>query len=348
MIKIAICDEDTKCIKKLHDLLVKITFSYSDIEIYHFENGDDLLEAIHKEQFAVDLLFVEINMKQTDGFQVAEWIRKHNMDMDIIFMSNSKEDVYEGYMYKAFAYYVKPIKEELLKKDIVRYLEERNYIAEILNINTKSKELHIPIHKIIYFKSEKRRVTAYMLTGEQSFYAKLDDVEEMVKGRGFFRCHQSYLVNSSLVDSYGRKEISAQGISIPMSRKYYEDMEIREEDSTYVRIHRSIAMNQKRGGAIVFVKGQLLGTILWIQCDKEITVGRNGTSADVVVHEKRISRLHCGIRYNSESNNYTVIDYSTNGIYRADGERIHAEDGICMNPGEEIWLGNNENIIRLG
>lgn len=348
MIKIAICDEDINSVKKLHDLLVKITFSYSDIEICHFQNGEAVIDAIQKEKLAVDLLFVEINMKQIDGFQVAERIRKHNIDMDIIFISNSKDYVYEGYMFKAFAYYVKPVKEDLLRKDVIRYLEERNYITENLTINTKSRELHIPIHKIVYFKSEKRRVIAYMLTGEQSFYAKLDDVEKMVEGRGFIRCHQSYLVNGNLVDSYGRKEIIAQGMSIPMSRKYYEDMEIREDDSTYIRIHRSIAMNQKRGGAIVFVKGKLLGTILWIQCDKEITVGRNGASVDVVVNERRISRLHCGIRYDSETDSYRVVDYSTNGIYRADGERIQAKDGVCMNAGEEIWLGNSENIIRLG
>ena len=348
MLKIGICDEDINSVKRLHDLLVKITFSYSDIEICHFENGEAVIDSIQKEQFAVDLLFVEINMNQKERFRIAEWICRRNIDVDIIFMSDSKDYVYEGYMYKAFAYYVKPIKEEILKKDVIRYLEERNYIAEVLTINTKSKELHIPIHKIIYFKSEKRRVTAYMLTGEQSFYAKLDEVQKMVEGRGFVRCHQSYLVNSNFVDSYGRTEIIVQGISVPVSRKYYEDMEIREDDSTNIRIYRSLAMNRKRGGAIVFVKGKLLGTILWIQCDKEITVGRNGATADVVINEARISRLHCGIRYNSETDNYSVIDYSTNGIFRSNGERIQAKDRICMSVGEEIRLGHSENIIRLG
>lgn len=348
MLKIGICDEDKYSVEKLHDLLVKITFSYSDIEICHFGNGQEILDKIHANEFAVDLLFLEIHMQKIDGIQVAEFIRKHDIDVDIIFLTNIVKHIYEGYMYKAYAYYPKPVKEELLKKDILRYIEERKSIIESLTINTKSREIHIPIHKIIYFKSEKRRVTACSLIGENSFYAKLDDVEKLVQGRGFIRCHQSYLVNSNMIDSFGRTEIIAQGISLPMSRKYYEDMEIREGNFNDVRIYRSLAMNQKRGGAIVFVKGKLLGTILWLQCDKEITVGRNGIHSDIVVNEKVISRLHCGIRYNSQTDNYTIIDYSQNGIYRANGERMVAQVGICMNAGEEIWLGNSENVIRLG
>ncbi len=348
MLKIGICDDDKYSVQKLHDLLVKITFSYSDVEICHFENGQAVLEAIQTEQFAVDLLFLEIQMQKTDGIQIAEFIRKHDIDVDIIFLTNSIQHIYEGYTYKAYAYYLKPVKEELVKKDILRYLEERKSISETLTINTKSREIHIPIHKIIYFKSEKRRVTAYSLIGESSFYAKLDDIEKMIQGRSFIRCHQSYLVNSNMIDSIGRTEIIAQGISIPMSRKYYEDMDVRDEDSTYVRIHRSLAMNQKRGGAIVFVKGKLLGTILWIQCDKEITVGRNGMNSDVVVNEKTISRLHCGIRYNSQTDNYTIVDYSQNGIYKANGERMIAKEGVHVNAGEEICLGNSDNVIRLG
>lgn len=348
MIKIGICDEDVVFSEKLHDMLVRITFSDSDVEICHFENGEEVLEAIRTDNFMVDLLFLEVHMKKIDGIQIAEFIRKHEIDVDIMFLSSSKQYIYEGYTYKAYAYYIKPIKEELLKRDIVRYLDERKRIEESLTINTKSKELYIPIHKIIYLKSEKRRVIAYTLIGEYSFYAKLDDIEEMVKGRGFVRCHQSYLVNRNMIDSVGRTEIIAQGISIPMSRKYYENMDVREEDSTFVRVHRSIAMNQQRGGAIVFIKGQLMGTIMWIQCDTEITVGRNGAKSDIVVNEHLISRLHCGIRYNSQTDDYTVFDYSQNGIYKANGERILATEGIYLNAGEEIWLGNSDNIIKLG
>lgn len=348
MIRIGICDEDEKSTERLHDLLVKIIFSICDVEICHYKKGEDVLAAIRDEQFAVDLLFLEINMEKIDGIKIAEFIRKHDIDVDIIFLTSSKNHVYEGYIYKAYAYYLKPIKEDILKRDILRYLEERRNLDESLTINTKSKEIHIPIHKIIYFKSEKRRVTAYTLIGEHIFYAKLDDIENMVKGRGFVRCHQSYLVNRNMIDSIGRTEIVAQGISIPMSRKYYENMNVRTEDSAYVQIHRSLAMNQLRGGAIVFVKGILLGAIMRIQCDTIITIGRDGKHSDIVLNDRIISRLHCGIRYNSESDDYTVFDYSQNGIYTANGEKIIADGGICMKAGDEIWIGNKENVIQLG
>lgn len=104
-------------------------------------------------------------------------------------------------------------------------MEERDKCSDCLNINVKGKEQRILLSKVIYFESEKRKVIAHMLTDEISFYAKLDEVEELVDGKGFMRCHQSYMVKRNMIDSIGRTEIVAQGFSIPMSRKYYENIE---------------------------------------------------------------------------------------------------------------------------
>jgi hypothetical protein len=212
----------------------------------------------------------------------------------------------------------------------------------------KGKEQRIPLNRVIYFESEKRKIIAHLLTEDISFYAKLDEVEKLIEGKGFVRCHKSYMVNQSMIDSVSRTEITVQGIQIPMSRKYYESMGIDAEDESALRVTHSLAMNQDKSGAIVFVKGKLVGTIIRIWSDKEIHLGRDAGSSDIVLNDAKISRLHCSIVYHSESGDYTVCDHSKNGVFSGDGQRLPKEEEIHIAEGEELWIGDRENVIRLG
>ncbi|MDE6760068.1 MAG: LytTR family transcriptional regulator DNA-binding domain-containing protein [Lachnospiraceae bacterium] len=348
MLRIGICEDEEAVREHLHSMLVKVLFAHTDIEIQNFTDGDEVIEEIKHKNFFVELLFLDIHMKRVDGIKTAEFIRRHGIDVDIIFLSKSGKYVFEGYTYKAFAYYLKPVSEKMLTRDLLRYLKERRELPECLNISTKSEEIYIPLNKIIYFKSEKRRITAYTLTGEMIFYKRLDELEELVKDKGFMRCHQSYMVNRNMIDAIGRKEIIVQGIPVPVSRKYYEKMEQCEDETACIRITHSLALNQKRAGAIVFIKGKLLGAIIRIQSDKEIMVGRDAAKADIVISNPVISRVHCTITYHSETGGYMVCDYSRNGIYRENGQQLPKNKSVWIQTGDILCLGNEENVVQLG
>lgn len=348
MLRIGICEDEEAVREYLHSMLVKVLFSHTDIEIQNFTDGDEVIEEIKHKNFFVELLFLDIHMKRADGIKTAEFIRRHGIDVDIIFLSKSGKYVFEGYTYKAFAYYLKPVSEEMLTRDLLRYLRERKELPECLNISTKSEEIYIPLNKIIYFKSEKRRLTAYTIVGETTFYKRMDELEELVKDKGFVRCHQSYMVNRNMIDAIGRKEIIVQGIPVPVSRKYSEKIEQYEDETVYMRITHSLTLNQKSAGAIVFIKGKLLGTIIRIQSDKEIRIGRDAAKADIVINDPIISRVHCTITYHSENGGYMVWDYSRNGIHRENGQQLPKNKGIWLQAGDTLCLGSEENVVRLG
>ncbi len=348
MLKIGICEDEKWIVDELHDLICQILFRYTDMEFMYFSDGLEVLELIKAGQFHLDLLFLDIHMDQLDGMKTADFIRKHQIDVDIIFLTVSKDHVFEGYTYKAFAYCLKPIDKKKLEEDLVRYMEEKNKCAECLNIAVRGKEYRIPLDKIIYLESEKRKVIAHTLTEDISFYAKLDDVEKMIGDLHFLRCHQSYMVNENMIDSVERTSIIAQGITIPMSRKYYEGMGTANEDDASLRVTHSLAMNREKSGAIVFVKGILVGTIIRINSDRKINLGRDASVADIVLNDTKISRLHCSVTYHRESGTYTVCDYSKNGIFNDKGERFEKETPVEIMAGEEIWLGCGENVFQLG
>jgi DNA-binding LytR/AlgR family response regulator len=348
MLRIGICDDEKAVVEQLRSILVKLLFSYTDVEYQSFLDGQEIIDSIQNGAFKLDLLFLDIHMEKVDGLKTAEFIRKHGVDVDIIFLTASKDYVFEGYRYRAFAYHLKPVKEALLEKDLLRYLEEKRNLEDCLTIQTKSKKIHLPLNRVIYFKSEGHKITAHTLAGGTVFYGKLDDLEEQIGQKGFVRCHQSYMVNRSMIDAVGRKEIHAQGITVPMSRKYYESGELHEKIHVAAQASQSLAANQTEEGAIVFVKGKLLGAIIRIQQNCDILVGRDGTKADIVVHDGAVSRLHCSICYNGITKDYSVCDYSSNGLYREDGSRLPKGQKVRFVTGEKLLLGNDNNVVQLG
>jgi DNA-binding LytR/AlgR family response regulator len=70
--------------------------------------------------------------------------------------------------------------------------------------------MHIPIKEVMYFASEGRRTHIVSHTHRDTFYQKLDEIEEQIgqKKGHFIRIHKSYLVNSMFISSYCREFVT--------------------------------------------------------------------------------------------------------------------------------------------
>lgn len=222
MLKIGICEDDKATREKLHDEISRTLFQYTEMEFEYFEDGDEVIDAVEKGELQLDLLLLDIHMKNSDGMKTADIIRSRGVDVDIIFMTVSEKHVFEGYKYKAFAYCLKPVETSTIRDTLIQYVREKDESSDCINVAINGRKIKIPLNKIRYFESEKRKVTAHTLTEDYTFYSKLDEIAEVLDDEKFFRCHQSYIVNRDMIDSMSRTEIVVDGLTVPMSRKYYE------------------------------------------------------------------------------------------------------------------------------
>lgn len=66
-------------------------------------------------------------------------------------------------------------------------------------------------------------IEAHGTGGIFSYYGQIGLLEEELQGKGFFRCHKSYLVNLKYVDAYNRQEIILDhGERIAIAKRRYE------------------------------------------------------------------------------------------------------------------------------
>lgn len=222
MLKVAVCDDDSACRAEIGKAVGDILFSRDDYEIFYYRSGKEIKEAVEHGDFTAQLLLLDIHMHPVNGIEIAEWIRKHRVDVDIIFITVSPKYVYDCYTYRAFAYLLKPVSLKRLQQELNRYVDELEAGSEYINIAVRGCEHRIPLNEIRYFESDIRKIRVYLSKETLEFYGKLNELEDVLKGKGFLRCHQSYLVNKNYVNAIRRNVIELEGTEIPISRKYWE------------------------------------------------------------------------------------------------------------------------------
>ncbi len=349
MLQIGICDDDTAVRQEIYELASKILFKYTELNFYYYKDGQEVIDALERGEFRAELLLLDVHMPIRNGIDTAEYIRKNKVDVDIIFVTVSPKYVFEGYQYKAFAYCIKPVASSQLANILVRYIEEKQNSSYCIAVSVNGRDEKIFLNRVLFFESQKRKIIAHTLDGNLVFYGKMSELEEALPGEQFLRCHQSYIVNQTWVDSIRRTEIIIDGISIPMSRRYYESMSRAETDNTRsMTVTRSLAMNSEEKGAVIFTGGKLAGTIVRLKSGQKITLGRDVNKAEIVIEVETVSRVHCTIQYDGILNNYSVCDLSKNGVFFNNGERLEPGIEIQLEPGSELWIGDKINRIRLG
>lgn len=224
MLNIGICDDNQQDINLIADEITKSLFADEDIRIFRYSSGEKLLADIKEDKFCCNLLYLDIYMEPIDGMAVADYIRNNKLDVDIIFVTNSTEHVYKGYLYKAFSYILKNNLMEDVGIETKRYLQEIQDSEECINVTSDNVARKLPISQIIYVESSGRKLTLHMTNEDVSFYAKMADIEPVLTERGFIRTHQSYMIRIKKITGMTKETVSMGDIDIPISRRYYNEV----------------------------------------------------------------------------------------------------------------------------
>lgn len=224
MLTIGICEDQEIELKEIQEMVSRIMFSKVDIRISRYASGKAVLEDVQAGKFECNLLLLDIHMAKPDGMELAHELRRMQVDVDIIFITRSQEHIFEGYTCKAFAYILKPCSTERLSEELVRYLDELENTSECLNVKIQGNIRRIPLNQIFYLESDKRKIILHTKDGETEFYEKMDAMEDLLKEKGFIRCHQSYIVQKQYVSEFSRNGMIVQDVQIPVSRRYYDSL----------------------------------------------------------------------------------------------------------------------------
>lgn len=100
--------------------------------------------------------------------------------------------------------------------------------------------------------------------------------------------------------------------------------------------------------ALLGISGMYAGSNFPLTPDQPVILGRDGAAAQIVFSQgaQKISRRHCEVMFNSQTQQYRVTDFSSNGTY-VNGSRLPANAPVKLARGTEISLGDSNNIMKL-
>lgn len=221
MLWIAVCDDEVmECAKiagKIRRILDEMKVSCT---IRQYYSGQELLQATE----TFDMIFLDIIMGGMDGMKIARIARKKAYDKLLVFISASREYVFDAYDVEAFQYLLKPIEDKKLKRVLQKAVcktQERSQAFLIVSRDRQKKKLFLD--DIYYFEIRGRMIDVHGTSGIFSYYGQIGILERELQGKGFFRCHKSYLVNLKYVDGYNRQELALDnGERIVIAKRRYE------------------------------------------------------------------------------------------------------------------------------
>ncbi len=220
MLGIAVCDDEPVFAEQLSDKIKKYV---PGCNIYKFFNGEDLLA----DKRSFDIYFLDIQMEQLNGIEIAKRLRIYDEESIIVFITGVKEYVFEAFDVAALNYLVKPVSDERLQEVLnraIKQLEKKNGSNnQQIFVKAKDRNVILNVADILYFENQMRKISAHTTEGEIIFYGVMDNLEHEV-GSLFCRCHRGYLVNLSYVTEYNSNIITLKnGEEIYLAKSRYRD-----------------------------------------------------------------------------------------------------------------------------
>ncbi|KAA2218471.1 LytR/AlgR family response regulator transcription factor [Maribacter flavus] len=228
----AVIVEDSRLARNELKELIK---GYPQIEVIgEAENVDDGFALLNNE--LPDLLFLDINMPEKDGFELLEMLD----DVPItIFTTAFDEYAIKSFEYNALDYLLKPINEKRFAQAIEKVEEKLSKNTEATTkenterltgnsqifIKDGEKCWLIKVGDISHFEIVGNYTRVFFLDEKPMLYKSLNQVEEKLPEKYFFRANRQQIINTNFITNVvpwfnGKLKLTmANGEEIEVSRR---------------------------------------------------------------------------------------------------------------------------------
>ena len=219
MIKAIIVDDEPFCCEALDALLTRYCPDVKVAGICY--SGNKALQEIEEQK--PDLIFLDIEMPQMNGFELLQKIP--HPAFDLIFTTSYDQYAIKAIKFSALDYLLKPIDRDELQAAVSKVRERKkpplNEQLELLlqKVQTPARYINkvamptleglqmITVSTIISCASDSNYTVIFLKDKQKIVVSRtLKDVEEMLEDYSFIRVHHSYLVNINEINKYVKGE----------------------------------------------------------------------------------------------------------------------------------------------
>jgi two-component system LytT family response regulator len=244
MVKCAIVDDE----ERARELLVHLLKAHCpQVQVaFTAKSPSEALRLIQNEE--VDILFLDVEMEGTTGFDLLEQLEEINFD--IVFTTAHSEYAIQAIRFSAIDYLLKPIDpEELIAaveksssrkptrksetsteqiKLLMQMIKHQDTVPNRITVPTLDGFIFLNVADIVHCLGETNYTNIFLNNGQKFLSSKsLKVYEELLSPYNFYRIHKSHLINLSYLKKYikgdGGRVIMNDGTELEVSRRKKEE-----------------------------------------------------------------------------------------------------------------------------
>ena len=183
----------------------------------------------HIENHKIDLLFLDLNLSGTSGFDVLKQVLAE--PFNTIIVSAYKDKAIEAFDYGVTDFVAKPFTKERLEKAMNRAMNNgvrASQASQNIVIKKQGKIVLIPVSEIVYVKGANIYSEIHLANGKKDLSDKtLDHLLKLLPAH-FERIHKSYIIDmnrsTEIIIQPGSKYklILNDGLELPLGRTKYK------------------------------------------------------------------------------------------------------------------------------
>lgn len=237
----AVIIDDIEAIRKKNSAIIKATCPNISIvgQAESVESGIKIIK-----QLLPDLVFLDVEMPDGTGFDLLQRLKPFNFK--VIFITGYEDFAIKAFRFSAIDYLLKPLDsddlieavkkvEESLGKEVFEMklnnlftnLERPKNLQKLI-LKTADKIYSANIQDVVNCESEKNYTTFNFINSPKLVVStNLKEYESMLTPFGFFRTHQSHLINMAYFDYFIKSE---GGNTIVMKNKTTIPLSVRKKE----------------------------------------------------------------------------------------------------------------------
>lgn len=215
-------DDEPFALKIIEDYCCQIPW------LHLLESFNNPVEAYsYIQQHQVDIVFLDIQMPDINGLQMAEQLNKIPF---VVFTTAYSHYAVESYDLGVVDYLLKPYDFERFYKavDKVKNLillqsyqkSVKSKLEEYIQIKAEYKKINIRLGDILFLESMDNYVKIRTIDKQYITLQSLKSMNELLPEEDFIRIHKSYIIAKSKMDYYNNKMVCIKAKQIPIGRTY--------------------------------------------------------------------------------------------------------------------------------
>ena len=225
MFDVLVCDDEIADVRQVCALLREFSDrSGIDLSV----TSETSAQSVCAQDRAFDIAILDIEMPDTDGLRLSEYLMQKNANVTIIILTAHMKYLDNAMRINVFRYFSKPLDPERFFRGMTEAVEKCRLAGKTILVEADKRVLRLRTSEILYIETQKNGSMIVTRAARYNTKKKTQEWEqEIALPNVFVYSHRSFLVNLQNVISLGKDSITFQTDngeqSFPVvSQRYYQ------------------------------------------------------------------------------------------------------------------------------